>query len=79
LAGTPDQIVDGATGPLVEPADDALARALSQLVADPPTRARLRSAGRRRFEELFTPQAAVARYLQLDRMLLQESWLASEG
>jgi glycosyltransferase involved in cell wall biosynthesis len=59
-------IEDGRTGLLV-PVDDAeaLAGALTRVLADKGLAARLAEAGRARFESEFTEEAAVARYLDL--------------
>lgn len=57
---------------LLVPIDDAdaMAAAIGRLIAEPQTAERLVQAGRRRFEEGFTEQVAVARYLDLfDRLL----------
>ena len=66
LSGTPEQVIDGETGLLVEPGDVAgFAAALERLVRDPSLGAKMGRAGRRRFEEHFTAAAAVTRYLPL--------------
>jgi len=72
LAGIPEQIEDGCTGLLVEAGNVAgLAEALAQLIRDPDLRAKLGRAGRARFEERFTAEAAVERYTGLYRGLLE--------
>lgn len=74
LAGIPEQIVDGVTGLVVDPGnDEQLAAALTQLVEDAAVRARFGEAGRARFEELFTPEAAVRRYWSLYRDLYERA------
>lgn len=66
IAGTPEQIVDGATGLLVPPGDaQALAGALATLAADPELRERFGTSGRARFGECFTAQRAVEAYRKL--------------
>ncbi len=60
--GVPEVVEDGATGLLVEPGDvDGLRDALARLIADPALRRAMGRAGRVRFEERFTAQAAAAR------------------
>ena len=57
VGGIPEMIVDGETGLLVPPGDDAaLAAALGQLVDDPARRERFGRAGRERVATLFTPE-----------------------
>jgi glycosyltransferase involved in cell wall biosynthesis len=54
IGGIPEQIVDGTTGLLFQPGDEAdLARALSQIMSDEPLRLRMADASRRRFEDAF--------------------------
>src|SRR6202011_6048084 len=54
--GMPEVIADGITGLLAEPGDTASLRAcLERLVDDPALRGRMGAAGRRRYEERFTP------------------------
>jgi glycosyltransferase involved in cell wall biosynthesis len=74
VAGIPEQVVDGITGIVVEPGDEpALAEAVALLVEDGERRRSFGSAGLRRYEELFTPAIAVARYRSLYRELLGDS------
>jgi glycosyltransferase involved in cell wall biosynthesis len=55
VGGIPEVVVDGETGILVPPGDEAgLARALDRLLADPAERARLGANGRRRAAEQFS-------------------------
>ena len=71
IAGTPEQIVDGVTGILVEPGDPAaLAVALGALAAEPDVRSRMGGAGRRRFAEHFEARVAVEAYTALYSRLL---------
>ena len=66
LAGTPEQVDDEHTGLLVPPGDSAtLAAALRRLVLNSALREEMGRAGRRRFEERFTADAAVRRYAAL--------------
>lgn len=70
IAGTPEQVVDGETGSLVEPGDEpALSGAVARLVADEDLRRRMGEAGRARFEERFTAGRAAGAYLALYREL----------
>jgi glycosyltransferase involved in cell wall biosynthesis len=56
VGGIPEMLVDGETGLLVPPGDDAaLAAALGQLIDDPARRARFGQAGRARVASVFTP------------------------
>lgn len=71
VAGIPEQIVEGLTGLLVPPADEQqLAEAIAKLIEGRELRERLGTAGRDRYEELFTPATASARYFSLYRELL---------
>lgn len=55
VGGTPDRVIDGATGFLVEAGDvEGLARALGQLIGDPVLCRQLGHAGRRLVMETFT-------------------------
>ncbi len=55
--GMPEVIAEGETGLLAEPGDVAsLQHCLASLLADPALRARLGEAGRRRYEQYFTPE-----------------------
>lgn len=73
LAGTPEQVEDGITGLLVPPGEpQPLAVAIARLVANAPLREEMGRAGRRRFEEAFTSQAAVRRYAALYQSLITE-------
>jgi glycosyltransferase involved in cell wall biosynthesis len=74
IAGTPEQVEDGITGILVPPgAPSALASAMSRLVADAQLRGEMGHAARQRFEERFTPQVSVSRYVQLYQSLIAET------
>jgi glycosyltransferase involved in cell wall biosynthesis len=58
--GMPEVIADGVTGLLAEPGDAASLRGcLERLIADPALRARMGAAGRRRYEERFTPDRMI--------------------
>jgi glycosyltransferase involved in cell wall biosynthesis len=66
IRGPREQVVEGATGYLVPPMQDApLAAALSRLAADPALRARMGAAGRARALERFDEAKVVARTLDL--------------
>ncbi len=61
----PEVVVAGATGELVEADADALAAAISALLADPALRHRMGAAGRRRFEEHYSAAAMAERVERL--------------
>lgn len=66
IRGPREQVVDGETGTLVPPMQDApLAAALSRLAADPALRARMGAAGRARALDLFDEAKVIARTLDL--------------
>ena len=66
LVGIPDLIEDGVTGTLVAPDDaEALAEALSSLLADPVARAEQAAAGAARARRWFSLEEAVARLTAL--------------
>jgi glycosyltransferase involved in cell wall biosynthesis len=70
--GVLDIVVDGESGLLVPPQDvAALERAVLRLLASPELRSRLGMAGRRRVEQLFTAERAVARMVELSRRVMQ--------
>jgi len=61
IGGIPEVVEDGVTGLLVPARNpEALSRALLQLLEDPALRRRMGSAGRRRVERNFSPEAYVA-------------------
>lgn len=73
IAGTPEQIVDGETGLLIEPGDErGLAGALARLVSEPGLRSTMGEAGRVRFMQCFTAERAAAAYGDLYRRLLED-------
>jgi glycosyltransferase involved in cell wall biosynthesis len=66
VGGTPEIVVDGEAGMLVEPGDvDALAAALRTVLDDPKRAHRLGEAGRRRVLERFSLEAMTSRVLQM--------------
>lgn len=66
LAGTPEQVLNGKTGYLVEPRNpSALASAISKLIDDPNLTKQMGKNGQVRFQENFTAELAVDRYLRL--------------
>ncbi len=68
LAGTPEQVIDGETGLLVEPANPSeLAAAILQLCADGDTRARMGQAAAARFSACFTAKISLQNYSSLYR------------
>jgi glycosyltransferase involved in cell wall biosynthesis len=69
--GLPEIIEDGETGFLVDPTDpEALAGAISTLLADPDLRARMGAAGRARVTSLFSVERMVEEHVALYRDLL---------
>ncbi len=71
VGGLPEVVVDGATGLLVDPADEAaLARAVARLLDDPVLSRALAAAGARRVEERFPVERMVDGYLRLYRKLV---------
>ena len=66
VGGVPEVVVDGETGLLVPPGDEAaLAAALERLLSDAALRRRLGEAGRRRAAELFGREVGVRRLLEV--------------
>lgn len=66
LAGIPEQVVDGETGLLVEPANASeLAAAILQLCADSAARARMGQAAAARFSACFTHTVSLRNYSNL--------------
>ena len=66
VGGTPEAVVDGTTGLLVQPHDvPALAAALERLLGDGDLRRRLGDAGRTRVEEHFPVSAMTRRILEI--------------
>lgn len=64
LAGTPEQIVDGETGYLVQPKNPvSLAHAIEKLFNDKELIDRMGKAGKKRFQSHFSAEVAVNRYL----------------
>jgi glycosyltransferase involved in cell wall biosynthesis len=71
VGGTPDVVVQGATGLLVPPDDaTALAAALDRLIYDPDLRRTMGAEGRRRVQARFSVQQMVERTQALYRELL---------
>ncbi|MBI3553490.1 MAG: glycosyltransferase family 4 protein [Elusimicrobia bacterium] len=74
VGGVSEQLEDGVSGLLAAPGDAAdLARALGAVLREPGLRERLGRAARERFEERFTAEASVDRYLTLYQSLLSEA------
>jgi glycosyltransferase involved in cell wall biosynthesis len=66
VGGTPEVVADGETGLLVPPGDPAaLAAAVGRLLGDPPLRAALGAAGRRRMHAEFTFRGQARQYTAL--------------
>lgn len=71
LAGTPEQVVDGVTGILTSAGDSvSLANALKALAIDDALRKAFGEKALQRFEELFTVNKAVGRYLSLYKKMI---------
>ncbi len=74
IAGTPEQIEDGATGWLVEPGDSlALALKMETFIENRERISVMGAQARARFEGKFTADVAVSRYLDLYQALLNRS------
>jgi glycosyltransferase involved in cell wall biosynthesis len=74
VAGIPEQVLDGETGLIVEPADaGALAGAVLRLLSDSQARAEMGRKGRERFDARFICGKAVAGYAALYRGLAVRS------
>jgi glycosyltransferase involved in cell wall biosynthesis len=72
--GIADTVVDDETGVLVDaPSPEALAEKLVELAGDTDRRLRLGTAGRRRYEQLFTQRAFGERMIQALRPFLDDS------
>lgn len=72
LAGTPEQVLDGETGLLVEPRDiEQLAEALYQLIDKADLRRAMGSAALQRFNTHFTTQTALTNYSNLYTKLIE--------
>jgi glycosyltransferase involved in cell wall biosynthesis len=70
----PEVVVDGETGILVDRGDsEALAAAISKLLADPHLRQSMGAAGRQRVKQLFTWDQSVARLEQLYGTILERA------
>ena len=73
VGGIPEIIEHGRTGYVVPPRDpDALAGAVIRLLEDPRKARGMGRAGRRRVEELFSPEAKVARTLRVYEGVLRQ-------
>jgi len=73
IAGTPEQIVDGVTGFLVPPRDEAtLASVLKKLALNQELRNALGANALQRFQTYFTADKAVTRYLHLYQEMMRE-------
>lgn len=73
LAGTPEQIINGETGYLCEPGNPAaLACALSNFIINPQLLGTMGKSGLQRFQENFTPNMSVGRYMELYRSLYRK-------
>ena len=74
IAGVPEQVLDGETGFVTEPADEeALAKALYTMATEPGLAAKMGEAGHRRAQELF----AIDKTLPM--LEAEFEWLAAKG
>jgi len=72
VGGTPELVVDGKTGFLVEPGDaDSMAGRIAELLADPELAARMGRAGKIRIETDFTIDSMVSRTAAVYEKVLQ--------
>jgi glycosyltransferase involved in cell wall biosynthesis len=68
VAGTPEEIIEGETGFMIQPGDrDAIADRLIRLLTDPTLRANMGAAGRSRVEKHFENEVVTARLIELWR------------
>lgn len=68
VAGTPEEIIEGETGFMIQPGDrDAIADRLIRLLTDPVLRASMGAAGRSRVEKHFENEVVTARLIELWR------------
>jgi len=66
LAGTPEQILDGKTGYLVQPGNSStLAAAIHKFLGNHKLVEQMGESGKKRFQEYFTAEIAVDKYLKL--------------
>ena len=74
LAGTPEQVLDGDTGLLVDPYDvQQLAGAILQLASNPNLRESMGLAALQRFGNHFTSQIALSNYAKLYAEIIENS------
>ncbi len=74
LAGTPEQVVEGVTGCLVEPADVIqLSKALRTFVDNKSNLPGMGKAALNRYKQYFTSQTALSNYSEMYRLLAVES------
>jgi len=74
LAGTPEVVVEGETGLLVEPGEvGALARALVRMGGDAAARARMGAAGRRMMEQRFDKRRQLQAFLDHYRRVAEQA------
>jgi glycosyltransferase involved in cell wall biosynthesis len=73
VAGIPEQVLDGKTGLVVEPADaEGLAGAILRLLSDARARAEMGVRSRERFDALFSYEKAIGNYSTIYRRLMTE-------
>jgi glycosyltransferase involved in cell wall biosynthesis len=79
VGGTPEAVIDGVTGKVVEPRNvAALADALVELANDSQKRDRFGSAAKARMEQMFRVETCVARYEEIYDSLLSQFATVSE-
>ena len=73
LAGTPEQVIDGVTGILVEPANTAeLSDAIFELATEPDKVSKMGLAARLRYKSNFAPSVVIDRYTHFYQRLFEK-------
>ncbi len=80
LAGTPEQVIDGVTGLLIEPRNSKqLADAICEMINQPERRVRMAKAGQERFNHYFSSHVAVENYINTYEALLETRGLITSS